>query len=333
MMEKRKLKRSLREYLSGKPSPEGKALFEQWYNSFPDAASPLDGLSPKEQEALEAKMLHRIEDRLVGRAPQRVLPQKGIPPVRPLWASPPLRVASAVAALILCAVLGYRLISEPATAVTTTGYGQLQRLSLPDGSQVTLNANSRLKYGTRWDKDHPREVWLEGEAFFSVAKRKEADRPGAKFIVHTADLDVQVLGTQFSVHRRKAQTRVVLNEGKIRLSVREQPSAASILMKPGEMVRLSSGTDRLVRQQVNPEVYSSWTDSRWVMEDTPLMEVVSRMEEIWGRKVVVSDTALVRVKLTGSFPAESPAALLKAIAATLEVSVDSTGTQLRIAPL
>lgn len=102
---------------------------------------------------------------------------------------------------------------------------------LPDHSRVTLNANSRVTY---YEETHPqpvREVFLEGEAFFSVVHQERASP--VPFIVRTPDLTVQVLGTEFNVNTRRGRTQVVLDDGQIELQL---PSEQKAAMKPGDLV-------------------------------------------------------------------------------------------------
>ena len=108
-----------------------------------------------------------------------------------------------------------------------TGYGQIRKIDLADGSVVTLNANSKLKIADDLENTPLREVWLEGEAFFDIAKKN-----GAKFIVHTSEAEVEVLGTEFNVNTRRKQTKVILHEGKVKLLA---GNAQPVIMKPGEM--------------------------------------------------------------------------------------------------
>jgi transmembrane sensor len=115
------------------------------------------------------------------------------------------RMAAAVALLLLTGTV-YLFVQRYNQEVRyTTGYGNTQKVTLPDGSVVTLNANSTLSFHPRWSSQQPREVWLQGEAFFCVE-----EKPGggnAKFRVHTSYLNVEVLGTQFNVKERRGNTQ------------------------------------------------------------------------------------------------------------------------------
>ena len=95
--------------------------------------------------------------------------------------------------------------------VLVTDPGQTREVTLPDGTIVTLNEASSLKYNARYGKEK-REVWLDGEAFFDVKSNAECP-----FSIHSGILDVNVTGTSFNVcsYPDGHQTSVTVESGKI----------------------------------------------------------------------------------------------------------------------
>src|SRR5690625_2537866 len=129
--------------------------------------------------------------------------------------------------------------------VYRTGFGEKLDIELDDGSQITLNANSVLRWAEDWQDNKDRQVVLEGEAFFEV-KRQD----GIPFTVMTDDVAVEVLGTSFNVDSRESSTRVYLDEGKINLKLKKETiedhaleesveieQSNEILLQPGDQVR------------------------------------------------------------------------------------------------
>ncbi len=108
-----------------------------------------------------------------------------------------------------------------------TDFGQIRKISLEDGSIVTLNAHSSLRVAENLNELKVREVWLDGEAYFDIAKLN-----GAKFIVHTSEAEIEVLGTEFNVNTRSKKTKVVVHEGKVKLSV---SSVQAVVKKTGDL--------------------------------------------------------------------------------------------------
>lgn len=100
-------------------------------------------------------------------------------------------------------------VNEDVKGTLTTRHDKEFWMTLPDGTRVHLNGNSRLSYPLAFKGDL-REVALVGEAYFIVAKDK--DHP---FIVHTADGDIKEYGTEFNVSTHGTNTEVVLVTGSL----------------------------------------------------------------------------------------------------------------------
>ncbi len=147
------------------------------------------------------------------------------------------RIGVGVAASVgLLLALGVWLFNELRTPLITiqTAFAEQQTLILPDSSIVELNANSSISYRDNWTNRESRIVWLTGEAFFHVTKKQ---RTGQKFCVLTNDLTVEVLGTSFNVNTHHEETKVFLEEGKVKLNF--DTFSEEILMEPGELVTYS----------------------------------------------------------------------------------------------
>src|SRR6185295_2594805 len=136
---------------------------------------------------------------------------------------------------------------------------------LPDRSTVILNANSHISFYKNWDQRPIREIWLDGEAYFSVV-HKENHQP---FRVSTAGgVAVEVLGTTFNVYHRAVETKVVLNSGKISLSFPFEAEEKKIVMNPGDLVEFKK--DKYSKRVVDPRLYASWTDKKIILDQTSL---------------------------------------------------------------
>ncbi|MEL6674129.1 MAG: FecR domain-containing protein [Bacteroidota bacterium] len=217
------------------------------------------------------------------------------------------------AAIVLICAIGAALYFSQQKAIKirhATGYGEIQTFSLPDGSEVKLHAHSTLEFYEDWMDGKDREVWLEGEAFFSVEKKPVTQ---AKFRVHTQDLAVEVLGTEFNVDTRKNKTEVVLKEGAIKLQLQDEQQK-SIMMEPGDLVSFSQKQNKLAKRKVNSRIRTSWKEGIQLFEKSPLEEVIAKIEDIYGIKVEIQDTTLFDRNLTLGVPVEN----LEIAIATLE---------------
>jgi ferric-dicitrate binding protein FerR (iron transport regulator) len=137
------------------------------------------------------------------------------------------RVAAICTGIALCAGLFYYTAQRrtPREQASVTPYGQIRTLYLPDSSKVVLNAHSSVRYASAWRPGQPREVWLEGEAYFDV---RPVESSG--FLVHVKDLTVEVLGTAFDIRDRRGKVEVVLEKGKIRVRY----IGGDLVMAPGD---------------------------------------------------------------------------------------------------
>ncbi|RYZ26433.1 MAG: hypothetical protein EOO10_15555 [Chitinophagaceae bacterium] len=152
-----------------------------------------------------------------------------------------MSAAAAVLLLITGAIFWNN--SKKSQLKLNTAFGQIASHKLPDGSEVMLNANSKLAMNESWKGGEDREVWLEGEAFFHVKKTSAKDR----FIVHTNGADIIVTGTQFNVVNREGESNVLLKEGSVTLKTKE---GQLIKMLPGDFISLNNN---LPQKETKPE--------------------------------------------------------------------------------
>ncbi|WP_168208860.1 FecR family protein [Chitinophaga sp. XS-30] len=208
-------------------------------------------------------------------------------PVIPLWKRTWIKIAAAVipvAGIALLVTLQYnrknnlRHYSNSSRAVQT--------IQLGDGTVISLNQRARLSVNTS-----NREVWLQGEAFFSV--KQQAAKP---FIVHASgSLDVTVLGTAFNVNAKDEKTQVVLNSGSIKVDAGEQ----TMILQPGEMADYNTSTQRLSRQKADTLLYTSWKYDLIAFRGDPLSVVMQKLGEQYGHEVVFDYPDAANLPFTG----------------------------------
>lgn len=155
--------------------------------------------------------------------------------------------------------------------ISTPRGGQYQ-LSLPDGSQVWLNATSSIRFPTAFIGNE-RRVEITGEAYFEVAK--DAARP---FVVAVNNAEVRVLGTHFNInaYNDEEEIKTTLLEG----SVRFVNASEHILLKPGQQSQLSKQGIIRLENSVNVEEVIAWKNGRFNFEGTGI-EMVMRQLARW----------------------------------------------------
>ncbi|TCC87926.1 FecR family protein [Pedobacter frigiditerrae] len=159
-----------------------------------------------------------------------------------------------------------------------TPRGSQYTVVLQDGSKVWLNASSSLKYPLVFNGDK-RKVELNGEGYFEVAKNKE--KP---FIVHTANQDVEVLGTHFNINAypEEKETKTTLLEGKVRVSTANEKA----LMKPGEqVVNFKSGNTLKSAMLEDASESIAWKNGLFLFNHEDLYGIMSKVSRWYNVEV------------------------------------------------
>ena len=218
-------------------------------------------------------------------------------PVVKLW--PYAAVAASIAI-----VLGLFIFISNESSHHITDYGEQLVVTLPDGSEMILNAKSKASFDSEnWDAD--RSVTLRGEAYFKVKK-------GSRFTVKTLNGEVSVLGTEFNVQSQDAFFEAVCYEGKVRVVSHNEET----VLTGGKAYRYIS--EKLSEQWTFEETKPSWVDHSSSFKSVPLHYVFAELEEQYGIKVkrVGVDTNLI---YTGTFPNDDLKVALKTVFSSLNM--------------
>lgn len=333
-MKKKDLKKLIRKSLSDRPSKTEEQAWEEWYNKMETEEGYLHKLSEKGKKTLENQLLNNIKQNIQGIGHGAKETQShSIPSKNPKENAPLVLIGLKIAAVFVLGILlchtAFQLVKhQPQEISHSTDYGQTMEIILPDSSIVTLNGNTTIKYDTDWEQTASREVFLNGEAFFSV-KQTAAKQ---KFVVHASDqFNVEVLGTEFLVSNRKIRTQVVLNSGKVHLNYMEEASNKTIEMSPGDLVTFqNSNPAQYILKRVNPEIYSSWMNHQLILDNTSLMDLCFILQENYGLTVEPSQEHLLNQRVSGSIPLNAIDTLLKDIAVAYGVKINKTNNVIKI---
>ncbi|HET6255642.1 MAG TPA: FecR domain-containing protein [Puia sp.] len=213
--------------------------------------------------------------------------------------------AAVAAASIAALVIGFwwviaRTGHPEEMAVIRTGYGEVKNILLPDSSVVILNANSSLRVPQQWTEAGGRQVWLEGEAYFQVVKQLST---AAKFVVHTKEVDVEVLGTKFNVNTRRERAVVSLEEGKVRLSMNGivtgvMEKKAGLVMRPGQVAEVDEDLQAKVNEDKDVAVRSGWSRNEFHFDHTSLGEIARLIQDTYGYEMVVEDSTMLEKQIS-----------------------------------
>jgi len=196
-----------------------------------------------------------------------------------------------IAAVFLAAFISYWLMENLVfgTVSVTTGNGETRVIELADGSTVELNAASELSY----PRDKPRNITLDGEAFFEVVTT------GAPFWVKTMNSRVTVLGTSFNVHARDHTTRVVVAHGKVALHASARQD--SVVLKTKEMSQVTADGRPGLPQKADLATALAWREGRLVFARTPLPEVFATLTRRFDVRFGLANADIDTGTLTATF--------------------------------
>lgn len=304
-MSERQFREILDRYLSGTATPAERELLDKFFESYTDSGEEADR---PPNAVLSDEMLRRIHDRV---APTRRRGQRLIS----LWLS--------MAAMISVFVVAYFFVSrseeqagEPQPSrisLLTEETGPTERLvkTLPDGTIVHINNNSRISYPREFGND--REVAVEGEVFFDVVTN------GKPFIVTSGHVKTKVSGTSFNVRYDVGHnTEVTLVEGRVRVV---SASRDSVVLRPGQQAVASVDQGVITKRAVNVLRYTGWKDKLLLFEQTPLEEAVAEIERWYGVRIDIVNPSIRHCAITAKYHDEPVGNVLSSLQFLLELQI------------
>ena len=189
-------------------------------------------------------------------------------------------------------------------------YGDRSQITLYDGTKVWLNSGTKFRYPVTFSS-RTRDVFVEGEAYFNVAK--DAKHP---FVVSAGSLKIKVLGTSFNVcaYPEDNEFSATLDEGSI--NAVNTTSGDGVKLNPGEQLILSRKTNGMKLRQVNTELYTSWKESLLKFENAPFEELLKKMERWYDVKIIVDPTINTKERYTMTIKTESLREMLQVVSKT-----------------
>jgi len=239
--------------------------------------------------------------------------------------------------------------AEKFVSQISTKNGSKTNLILPDGTKVWLNAGSTITYDSAYGRSL-REVVLSGEAFFDVVKNKE--KP---FIIHAAQINIRVLGTQFNVRSYPSDntTEASLIRGSIEVTFKDKPNK-KVILKPNEKIVVDNdrNTEDILetfRRNDHEKIHeipgvdikkltyeyktgtiieTSWVENKLIFQNEPFDEIARQLERWYGVSIIFKNDRLKENRLTGSFKNETIRQALDALkfTASFNYGIDNNNT-------
>jgi len=281
----------------------------------------------KAHYAVNAAMFKKVLDKIKA-VEDPVAPRRKIVPA--IWYSA-AAVLLAVAGLFFLRHSRVRASDKEPVALNwlqkTTRPTLKSLITLPDGTVITLNSATTLRYPDSFG-DGSREVYLDGEAYFDVAK--DPQRP---FIIHTNKMNIRVLGTAFNVksYQNELMSETTLIKGSIEVTLSDRPSDR-IILKPSEKLIVQDNTSIVrntdkaaashtdstgkgtrysltnltyFRNNTKTVVETSWVENKLVFSDKDFTQLSGQLERWYGVHIVFENDKVQEYRFTGLFEKES----------------------------
>lgn len=257
------------------------------------------------------------------------------------WLKPVASAAAILAIVVLSALLVMQKSGknqEPEQYVEMIApLGSRSILKLPDGTKVWLNSGSKITFSNAFGKSS-RDLKLEGEAYFAVAKNKKIP-----FIVHTSEINITALGTAFNVKAYDDDNIIetTLEEGSVKIEpvLKTGEVSSPLILKPKQKAvfnktLVTQTADKSVQETVKPaekavvqskpevlevdsvadtKPYTSWKDSRWIFRHEKLEDLVRKLERRYDVEIIFKDNSLKTFSFSGSLYDESIEQVFEAI--------------------
>ena len=145
------------------------------------------------------------------------------------------------------------------------------------------------------------------------------------FIVHSHNMDVEVLGTTFNVKDRDKYSEVVLNTGKVSVIPRQEQTVAPIPMEPGDLLAYSAYEQQWKMQHVNPEQHTSWRNQELIFDEMPLADIALLLEDTYGYSITFQEEQIRSYLFTGNIKSDEIELLIPMMARSFGLELQQNG--------
>ncbi|MPR35984.1 FecR family protein [Salmonirosea aquatica] len=313
----------LKRYLEGKTTEQEDRLLAEWYET---PANQVElSLSEAQKVGIEKRMWRSLQT--------RIRPAGGRRTIQLAWLS----------GIAACLVLGFAWLysqsdTEPEPRVATLVREQTgievkntnpseQEVTLPDGTTVLLAQNSSLVYEKTFNQAR-REVYLTGEAFFNV--KRNVAKP---FVVHTGELDTEVLGTSFRIRQNEKgkTTEVSVRTGKVSVYARgknQQRERNGVIITPNQRAVYDASTHTITPGIVEKPVavQSGEKKTALVFREASFEKVLAELTRLYGIEFVISNPTVKDCRITADLNGLSMFTQLELVCKSVDATYEKRGT-------
>jgi len=256
-------------------------LFRRWFRLDDNRTEKDEAMQELWEKCDSAMTSSTLQD--LGRLQERMNDEQPARSRASRWLYSQITKYAAVVALVIISSAITYYITKPSSirfAEFSVPYGESQKMQLPDGSTVWINAGSTLIYPTKFFAS-TRTVYLSGEASFSVTKN-----PNKPFIVSTKYLNVQALGTKFDVqaYPNMSFTTATLIEGRVKVDMTSN-TIKSYILKPNEQLTYSNKKHNISITSVDAVKQTSWEKGYLIFQGATFDDIVSTLERKYNVRI------------------------------------------------
>ena len=295
--------------LRGKASIEEVQKFNSWYNQGIDTPWLIQDYKKRNKDQVESEMLRNIQEATRSRIPDSSPKQSFLG-----W-----KIAASIIILIGVGLFATKLMPSENSAIQEAklltfenGKGMIKKVSLPDGSIVSLFHDTKIQVSENFSEN--RLVILSGEAFFEV--KPDTLHP---FRVESANLTTEVLGTSFLIKNLAGQQEVVaVKSGLVKVS----DQVDSIFMLTPNLRLDYSNSGGAVSNIPENDPLFAWTKDVLVFENTPMTEMIKTLEDWYGVKISTDLKASNTCRISGTYENQNLDNLLQLIQYSIPITFE-----------
>jgi ferric-dicitrate binding protein FerR (iron transport regulator) len=304
-MNDNELNNLIEKYKNGTCSDEEKKSLDAYLNSFQTSNLIWNEKELGNEKLVRDEIFEKIESRIAA-----------IDKIQHKKFSKSSYIIKIAASFVLLFILGYSVfnlidtkkennVAEIKWHEKTTRIGEKSTITFLDGTKITLNADSKLKY-SNMSIEGKREVYLDGEAYFEVSPNKELP-----FIVHSGGLSTKVLGTKFNVKAFEGENEIVVSLVEGRVTINANNNEKTLSSKQQLTYDTKTGKEKI--SSFNFEEVIGWKENVLVFNNVSLEKALVKIERAYGVKFELTDESIKRLRINANFENESLWTIVKVI--------------------
>ncbi len=199
-------------------------------------------------------------------------------------------------------------------------------VNLPDGSKVWLNSSSSIKCPEKFGTDK-REIELEGEGYFKIAH----DKNWPMYVKTSKGITIKVTGTEFNLSSYSNDDKLIVTLVSGKISLLNDKDEKEINVNPSEEVVITGSNISKLNKNANVEYNTAWKNGLLLFDNTPMDEVIKKMERWYGVSVNVEDPSILEYRFTANFKSESISQVLDILklSSNIQYQIDQTKITLK----